>query len=170
MLGDDHRDTLRSMNNMGFLLQSQGKHEEAEPYFREALEGSRRVLGDDHPETLRAINNTGHASFGFSLIFYFSLLGYVYRSNLKDHALIIPAIWLLSPIIIAFSNYARPEALIFALLGLFLSAINFNRYTRRRKFADAVFLSSVEYGGEIRRHVATRQRQGRHNEQLSRLF
>ncbi len=30
----------------------QGKLTEAEPYFREALAGNRRVLGDDHPRTL----------------------------------------------------------------------------------------------------------------------
>ncbi len=37
---------------MGSLLRSQGKLEEAEPYFREALESSRRVLGEEHPETV----------------------------------------------------------------------------------------------------------------------
>ena len=44
---------------MGFLLDSQGKLSEAETYYREALEGSRRVLGDDHPLTLTSINNMG---------------------------------------------------------------------------------------------------------------
>ncbi len=38
-------------------LQAQGKLAEAEPYFREALEGNRRVLGDDHPNTLIIIKN-----------------------------------------------------------------------------------------------------------------
>ena len=37
---------------MGFLLQSQGKLSEAEPYHREALDGRRRVLGNNHPDTL----------------------------------------------------------------------------------------------------------------------
>ncbi len=37
---------------MGFLLVSQGKVEEAEPYLREALEISRRVLGEEHSETV----------------------------------------------------------------------------------------------------------------------
>jgi hypothetical protein len=36
-----------------------GKLEKAEPYFREDLEGMRRVLGDDHPDTLTSINNMG---------------------------------------------------------------------------------------------------------------
>ena len=56
-LGNDHADTLGSINSMGLLLDAQGKLTEAEPYYREALEGSRRVLGDDHPDTLHSINN-----------------------------------------------------------------------------------------------------------------
>jgi tetratricopeptide (TPR) repeat protein len=45
---------------MGTLLNAMGKSAEAEPYFREALEGYRRALGDDHPATLRSINNMGY--------------------------------------------------------------------------------------------------------------
>jgi tetratricopeptide (TPR) repeat protein len=42
---------------LGVLLQTQGKLSEAEPFYREALEGNRGVLGDDHPSTLTSINN-----------------------------------------------------------------------------------------------------------------
>jgi len=59
VLGDDHLETLHSINSMGDLLYSMGKSDEALAYYREALEGSRRVLGDDHPETLHSINNMG---------------------------------------------------------------------------------------------------------------
>ncbi len=59
VLGEEHPDTLSSINNMGFLLQAQGKLDQAEPYHREALEKSRRVLGEEHPETLIFINNMG---------------------------------------------------------------------------------------------------------------
>jgi non-specific serine/threonine protein kinase/serine/threonine-protein kinase len=59
IFGDDHPYTLSSIANMGFLLNRQGKLDEAEPFFREALEGRRRVLGDDHPDTLNSINNMG---------------------------------------------------------------------------------------------------------------
>lgn len=58
-LGEEHPDTLASINSMGVLLQDQGKLSEAEPYFRDALEKSRRVLGQEHPSTLSAINNLG---------------------------------------------------------------------------------------------------------------
>ncbi|MCH8146599.1 MAG: serine/threonine protein kinase [Planctomycetes bacterium] len=59
VLGNDHPDTLISINNMGVLLLAMGKLDEAEPYYREALEGNRRVLGDDHPFTLFSISNMG---------------------------------------------------------------------------------------------------------------
>ena len=39
-LGEDHPDTLLSLNNMALLLQAQGRLAEAEPLFREALEKS----------------------------------------------------------------------------------------------------------------------------------
>ena len=58
-LGDDHPDTLESINDIGVVLESTGKHAEALTYSREALEGNRRVLGDEHPNTLNSINNMG---------------------------------------------------------------------------------------------------------------
>jgi non-specific serine/threonine protein kinase/serine/threonine-protein kinase len=41
---------------MGNLLWNQGKLDEAEVYYTEALEMQRRVLGDAHPDTLSTIN------------------------------------------------------------------------------------------------------------------
>jgi tetratricopeptide (TPR) repeat protein len=57
--GEEHPSTLTAINNMGSLLQAQGKLDQAEPYYREALEVSRRVLGEEHPDTLTSINNLG---------------------------------------------------------------------------------------------------------------
>jgi serine/threonine protein kinase/Tfp pilus assembly protein PilF len=59
ILGDDHPDTLRSMNQIGILLQESGRPSEAEEYLRAALERSRRVFGENHASTLIAINNLG---------------------------------------------------------------------------------------------------------------
>jgi hypothetical protein len=53
-LGDDHADTLDSMEAMGQLLLRMGKLKEAEQADRELLERRRRALGDDHPDTLAA--------------------------------------------------------------------------------------------------------------------
>ena len=39
------------------LLIDQGKYADAEPMYREALDGRRRELGDAHPDTLRSIHN-----------------------------------------------------------------------------------------------------------------
>jgi serine/threonine protein kinase/Tfp pilus assembly protein PilF len=59
MLGDNHPDTLISLNEMGDLFFDQAKYQEAESNYAEALEGRRHVLGDDHPDTLTSINNFG---------------------------------------------------------------------------------------------------------------
>ena len=40
-------------------LQAQGKYDEAEPQYREALEVQRRTLGNRHPSTLESIRNLG---------------------------------------------------------------------------------------------------------------
>ena len=58
-LGDEHLDTLASVNSMGALLVAQGKRAEAEPYLVEALEATRRLLGDDHHLTLSSISSMG---------------------------------------------------------------------------------------------------------------
>lgn len=58
-LGDDHPDTMTSINNMGGLLHARGEIAAVEPYFREALERRRRVLGPDHADTLLSLNNMG---------------------------------------------------------------------------------------------------------------
>ena len=59
MLGDDHPNTLISINNLAGLYWSQGRYAEAEPLFLETLETQKRVLGNDHPDTLTSMNNLG---------------------------------------------------------------------------------------------------------------
>ena len=58
MLGEEHPETITALNNLGILLQDQGKMAEAEPYLREAMEKCRRVLGPDHPNTRISTINT----------------------------------------------------------------------------------------------------------------
>jgi serine/threonine protein kinase/Tfp pilus assembly protein PilF len=60
-LGDEHPETLDSLDNLGVVLQRQGKSAEALRYHEEALEKRRRTLGEDHPSTLTSISNLGVA-------------------------------------------------------------------------------------------------------------
>jgi tetratricopeptide (TPR) repeat protein len=57
VLGPEHPDTLKSVNNLAALLRSQGDYGAAEPLYRRALEAQERVLGAEHPDTLRSVNN-----------------------------------------------------------------------------------------------------------------
>ena len=50
---------LRLMNQVGVMLQDQGRLEEAEVMYRRALEGRERLLGSDHPDTLSSVDNLG---------------------------------------------------------------------------------------------------------------
>ncbi len=59
VLGEDHPDTLYSINTMGTLLTELGEFTEAETYFREAVDKYRKTVGEDHAETISAIGNLG---------------------------------------------------------------------------------------------------------------
>ena len=51
VLGDKHPDTLTSMNNLAFTLQSQARHEEALALMEECFQSRQQVLGKQHPHT-----------------------------------------------------------------------------------------------------------------------
>jgi tetratricopeptide (TPR) repeat protein/tRNA A-37 threonylcarbamoyl transferase component Bud32 len=57
VLGEEHPDTLRSVNTLALLYQQQGQLADAEPLFAQALAVRRRVLGEEHPDTLDSTNN-----------------------------------------------------------------------------------------------------------------
>ena len=56
MLGNDHAETIASLQSLATVLTAQGRWREAEPMFKEALDRSRRVLGKDDPLTMSALN------------------------------------------------------------------------------------------------------------------
>jgi tetratricopeptide (TPR) repeat protein len=51
VLGAEHPDTARSLNNMGFLLRAMGDLAGARPYYERALAIFTARLGPDHPHT-----------------------------------------------------------------------------------------------------------------------
>ena len=57
VLGPDHPDTARSLNNLAGVYVSQGRYKEAEPLYRRALEIHEKALGPNHPDTARSLNN-----------------------------------------------------------------------------------------------------------------
>ncbi|CAM2064231.1 Tetratricopeptide repeat protein [Sulfidibacter corallicola] len=57
--GDEHPQTLASMNNLAQSLYAQGDWAGARVLHEKVLEISRRTLGDEHPQTLRCMNNLG---------------------------------------------------------------------------------------------------------------
>ncbi|CAN5505103.1 hypothetical protein BH09PLA1_BH09PLA1_33350 [soil metagenome] len=60
VLGDSNEDTLTSINNMGSILDAEGKPQEAEKYYREGLDQRSRVLGAENHATLVSMGNLGN--------------------------------------------------------------------------------------------------------------
>jgi tetratricopeptide (TPR) repeat protein len=59
-LGNDHLDTLESINNLGLLLRTLGRAAETETLWREALSTGRRTLGPDDRRTVTWTFNLAH--------------------------------------------------------------------------------------------------------------
>jgi hypothetical protein len=57
MLGEDHPDTLRSVNNLARNLRALHEYERARQLDEDTVTRKRRVFGEDHPHTLRSVNN-----------------------------------------------------------------------------------------------------------------
>ena len=57
ILGEEHPDTLTSMNNLADTLRVQGDLNGARELHEKVLEIRRRILGEEHPDTLTSMNN-----------------------------------------------------------------------------------------------------------------
>ncbi|KAI9697109.1 MAG: hypothetical protein M1820_007924 [Bogoriella megaspora] len=55
--GDEHRDTLASIDNLALVYRCQGRLEEAEALQSKVLKITLRVLGEEHPEHLACMNH-----------------------------------------------------------------------------------------------------------------
>jgi tetratricopeptide (TPR) repeat protein len=55
--GDEHPNVATDLYNLEELLRAQGKHDEAEPLYRQSLEISRKVLGEEHSDVVGLLNN-----------------------------------------------------------------------------------------------------------------
>jgi tetratricopeptide (TPR) repeat protein len=59
LLGEDHLDVVRSMNNLGQGLQAAGRLDEALASFTAAANAAQRILGPEHPFVGQPWNNAG---------------------------------------------------------------------------------------------------------------
>ncbi|WPH01833.1 Hypothetical protein R9X50_00468700 [Acrodontium crateriforme] len=57
VLGEEHPDTLMSMNKLASTYSSQGRWTEAEQLKVRVLEITKKVLGEEHPDTLMSMSN-----------------------------------------------------------------------------------------------------------------
>lgn len=57
VLGKDHPDVAKQLNNLALLCQNQGKYDEVEYYYCRALEIYESCLGPDDPNVAKTKNN-----------------------------------------------------------------------------------------------------------------
>ncbi|MEL7036073.1 MAG: CHAT domain-containing tetratricopeptide repeat protein, partial [Cyanobacteria bacterium J06592_8] len=57
LLRPEHPDVAISLNNLAVLYNSQGRYEEAEPLYKQALEMNQKLLGPEHPDVAISLNN-----------------------------------------------------------------------------------------------------------------
>ena len=92
VLGEEHKNTLASMNNMGILLDKMKDYEGALGYYQQALRVQEKVLGKTHPDTLSTIYNmassyqAGLKDFKKAEQMYRQALDGYERSLGKEHA------------------------------------------------------------------------------------
>jgi len=55
--GDNYPNITENLNNLAKLYQSQGKYEEAEPLYLQALAIAEQALGENHPNTVKIREN-----------------------------------------------------------------------------------------------------------------
>ncbi|KAF8740375.1 Patatin-like phospholipase, partial [Rhizoctonia solani] len=56
MRGDEHPDTLRSMNSLAIAYSRLGRYEDARALYTQVLDTRNQVLGSDHPDTLTTMH------------------------------------------------------------------------------------------------------------------
>lgn len=57
MLGKDHPDVAKQLNNLALLCQNQGKYQEVEDYYGRALQIYQNRLGPDDANVAKTKNN-----------------------------------------------------------------------------------------------------------------
>ena len=62
VLGDEHPDTLRSMNNLARFYSKLGQHQEAMQLDKQTVEAQQRILGPAHPSTLSSARKLARIS------------------------------------------------------------------------------------------------------------
>ena len=61
MLGLEHPDVAKQLNNLALLCQNQGKYQEVEQYYKRAIDIYAKRLGGDDPNVAKTKNNLASA-------------------------------------------------------------------------------------------------------------
>ncbi|MEI6155529.1 MAG: tetratricopeptide repeat-containing protein, partial [Deltaproteobacteria bacterium] len=62
-LGPDHPDVAGSLNDLGFIYNTLGDYQKAEPLYKRSLEIYEKVLGPDHRDVALSLFDLGNVFF-----------------------------------------------------------------------------------------------------------
>lgn len=78
VLGTDHPDVAKQLNNLALLCQNQGKYQEVERYYERALHIYQDRLGPDDANVAKTKNNLVRQSCILFFFYYFVILSHYY--------------------------------------------------------------------------------------------
>ncbi|HEY3741409.1 MAG TPA: serine/threonine-protein kinase [Bryobacteraceae bacterium] len=58
-LGEEHPDTLKTMDALAYSYRLEGAYARSEELYRDVVDRRKRVLGENHPDTLKSMNDLG---------------------------------------------------------------------------------------------------------------
>jgi serine/threonine protein kinase len=110
-LGEDHLDTLESMDNLAMAYQDAGRLDKAIPILQVALAKRREKLGDEHADTLESMNDLAVAYWEEGQVtraipLYETTLSIVRHSLGEDHS---DTLTIMDNLAVAYAAAGRPD-------------------------------------------------------------
>jgi len=121
-LGEEHQDTLSTMEGLAMVYWRQGRYNEAELLFTKNVESRRRVLGDQHADTLYSMNGLA--------VLYFSQGRYPDAESLYEKVLEISR-----------SLFGEDDVSTLLFMGNLATVY---RFQGRYKEAESLYLKAIE--------------------------
>ena len=120
-LGENHADTLTSINGLAYLYDEYGFYVKAESLYWDALRKRRKILGEDHPDTVDSTNNLANmydkrGRYAEAEPLYKAVLVQIKKLYGKDHPNTVTTVDRLATLYVRLGRYKDAEPLYLSVL------------------------------------------------------